>query len=444
MQVLNTWSKDHMQQQDLFNPMELSPSHRAILMHYAGAKALSVEQGELYAAEAMRMGMRQEDLKAREPVGKSRTAHSVRTRQIRWWQQDLKARGWIERVPQSRGRWRLTEPARKALTEQAPGRVMLGVSTELGIALWASAEDVYSRLDEPITLILTSPPYALARPRAYGNVKQEHYVGWLVETLTPLIRRLRPGGTLALNVSNDIFEPGSPARSIYREKLVIALCETLGLHKWDEFIWHNPSKAPGPIQWASLSQQQLNVAWEPVYIFTNDPHRCVASNRRVLQQHTEQHLRLMSRGGEDREGVFSDGAYRVRPGAYGRVTPGRIPRNLQSIPHRGSDPALEQAKKRAAREGLPVHGAPMPLALADFMVRYLSEAGDLVADPFGGWGTTGFAAEANGRRWICTEKHLEYVLGTGMRFEAAWPQMQQLDDATVRSSIAKDVNGGAA
>ena len=79
MQVLNTWSKDHMQQQDLFNPMELSPSHRAILMHYAGAKALSVEQGELYAAEAMRMGMRQEDLKAREPVGKSRTAHSVRT-----------------------------------------------------------------------------------------------------------------------------------------------------------------------------------------------------------------------------------------------------------------------------------------------------------------------------------------------------------------------------
>lgn len=148
MQVLNTWSKDHMQQQDLFNPMELSPSHRAILMHYAGAKALSVEQGELYAAEAMRMGMRQEDLKAREPVGKSRTAHSVRTRQIRWWQQDLKARGWIERVPQSRGRWRLTEPARKALTEQAPGRVMLGVSTELGIALWASAEDVYSRLDE--------------------------------------------------------------------------------------------------------------------------------------------------------------------------------------------------------------------------------------------------------------------------------------------------------
>lgn len=407
-----------MQQQNLFDPSELSPAHQAILLHYAGARALSVDQEDLYAAEARRQGVPQESLRDRTPVGKSRAAHSVRTRQIRWWQQDLKAKGWLERVPHTRGRWRLTEPARKALTPQEAGRVMLGVSTELGVALWANAEDVFDRLDQPITLILTSPPYALARPRAYGNVRQEDYVEWLVEALSPLVRRLRPGGTLALNVSNDIFEAGSPARSLYRERLVIALCETLGLHKWDEFIWHNPCKAPGPLQWASRTQQQLNVAWEPVYIFTNNPRLCVASNRRVLQQHTERHLQFMSRGGETRDSVFSDGAYRVRPGAYSRVTPGRIARNLQTIPHRGNDPVLQRARKQAAEMGLPVHGAPMPLALADFMVRYLSEEGDLVVDPFGGWGTTGFAAEKHGRRWISTEKHLEYVQGTSLRFDA--------------------------
>lgn len=99
------------------------------------------------------------------------------------------------------------------------------------------------------------------------------------------------------------FEPGSPARSTFRERLVIALCDELALFKWDEFIWHNPSKAPGPIQWASRTQQQLNVAWEPVYIFTNDPHRCVASNRRVLQTHTAKQIELIRTGAVAQEGA---------------------------------------------------------------------------------------------------------------------------------------------
>lgn len=399
----------------LFDPDELEPGHKALLSHYAGAQSLG--QDDLYCLEAKRQGRAVDDLKRKSPVGQRGSMHSVATRQIRWYQQTLKARGWLEPVPAHRGRWRLTEPARNALTPQTQGTVMVGVSTVLGVALWANAECVAGAIDQPITLVLTSPPYALAQPRAYGNVSLGHYVDWLMSMLEPFVLRLRPGGTLALNVSNDVFEPGSPARSTYRERLVIALCDGLGLHKWDEFIWHNPSKPPGPIQWASRTQQQLNTAWEPVYIFTNDPHRCVASNRRVLQAHTERHLQLMSRGGEKREASFCDGAYRIKRGAYGTLTAGRIPRNLQSIAHRGNDPTLQQAKHRAKELGLPAHGAPMPLALADFMVRYLSEPGDLVVDPFGGWGTTGFAAEANGRRWLTTEKHLEYVLGTQLRFQ---------------------------
>lgn len=79
---------------------------------------------------------------------------------------------------------------------------MLGVSTELGVALWANAEDVFERLDEPI--MLTSPPYPLATPRAYGNVPLARYVEWIVDMLEPLAKRLRQGGTMAMNISNDI------------------------------------------------------------------------------------------------------------------------------------------------------------------------------------------------------------------------------------------------
>lgn len=405
----------------LFDPEKLPMKHRLVLGHYASARQLSIDQDDLYEAEARRRGIDLSEMKARVPIGTSGTGrqplHAPHTRQVRWWQQELKAKGWLEPVPGHRGRWRLTEPARMALTPQQPGRVMLGVSTELGVALWANAEDVFGRLDEPITLVLTSPPYPLATPRAYGNVPLSRYVEWLVGMLEPLAKRLRQGGTIAINISNDIFEPGSPARSTYRERLVIALCDELALFKWDEFIWHNPSKAPGPIQWASRTQQQLNVAWEPVYIFTNDPHRCLASNRRVLQTHTAKQIELMRTGGERVGGCFSDGAYRRKEGAFGRVTEGRIPRNLQSITHHGKDPVLAQAKRMAKVQGLPVHGAPMPLDLADFLVRYLSAEGDLVVDPFGGWGTTGIAAEQTGRRWMSTEKHVEYIHGTVIRHD---------------------------
>jgi site-specific DNA-methyltransferase (cytosine-N4-specific) len=93
---------------------------------------------------------------------------------------------------------------------------------------------VFSRIDAPIVLCLTSPPYPLAKARNYGNVDAEHYVDWFCRTVEPVIKNLVPGGSLAINLSNDIFVPGLPARSLYREKLVIALCERFGLYKIDE------------------------------------------------------------------------------------------------------------------------------------------------------------------------------------------------------------------
>jgi hypothetical protein len=46
-------------------------------------------------------------------------------------------------------------------------------------------------------------------------------------------------------ISNDIFIAKSPARSLYRERLVLALHDRLGLWKMDELIWENKSKPQG-------------------------------------------------------------------------------------------------------------------------------------------------------------------------------------------------------
>lgn len=201
---------------------------------------------------------------------------------------------------------------------------------------------------------------------------------------------------------------------MYKERLMLALHEKLGLYKVDELVWVNKSKPPGPVQWASKTRVQLNVAYEPVLWLTNDPRRLRSDNRRVLQEHTERHLALIHGGGEQRDGSYSDGAYNIRAGRFGNPTAGRIPRNVLEFGHACAD---QQLYKRLAREqGLPVHGAPMPLELAKFLVGFMTEPEDLVVDPFSGSQTTPKAAELLGRRWLSTETTLEYVWGGANRF----------------------------
>ena len=109
----------------------------------------------------------------------------------------------LERV--DRGVWRLSDEARQSLTPAPSKRVLLAFSTELGCALWGNAEDVFGALGEQVTLAFTSPPYPLMKERAYGNVSQDAYVDWLLPILKPIVKCLRPGGSLVVNVGNDIF-----------------------------------------------------------------------------------------------------------------------------------------------------------------------------------------------------------------------------------------------
>jgi len=357
-----------------------------------------------------------EELSDRSPVGRSGEMHSLGRRKVRWYQQTLKKLGMIERVDGSRGTWRASAGiVREDSLTPAPSKIALvAFSTKLGVAIWGECRQVMARVDEPIHLCLTSPPYCLAQPRAYGNPAQSEYVDFICEALEPIVKNLVPGGSICLNVSNDIFIPGSPARTLYRERLVIALYERLGLFKLDELIWLNPTKAPGPIAWASKKRVQLNVAYEPVYWFTNDPDRVRSDNRRVLQPHTEAHLKLIARGGERRDASYGDGANRVRPGSFGASTPGKIPRNVITAPHRCSRQTPAREAARAA--GLPVHGAAMPYSVAELLVNFLTEPGDLVTDPFGGICTTADAAENSGRRWMTTDIHHEYLFAGAARF----------------------------
>lgn len=376
-----------------------------------------IDNDELYRRVAARAGLSREDAARVIPIGKAKAMRSPIARQIRWHQQTLKHLGLLERTAGERGVWQLTDEGRRQLRRINTGYRMLAFSTDLGIAVWGLAEEVMARLDMPVTLALTSPPYPLRRPRNYGNPAAQDYIDFICRTIEPIARNLKTGGSIALNVSNDIFQPGSPARSLYCERLVLALCERFDLHLMDRLVWQNSSKAPAPVQWASIRRMQLNVAYEPIYWFTNDPLRVCADNRRVLEPHSERQRKLIARGGEQRNASYSDGAYRLRPGDFRGETAGRIPRNILEFSHT----CREQAAQRAANRelGLPPHGAPMPYSLARFLVEFLSEPGDLVVDPYGGALTTAKAAEATGRRWVTSEAIWEYLRGAGERFRGS-------------------------
>jgi site-specific DNA-methyltransferase (cytosine-N4-specific) len=54
----------------------------------------------------------------------------------------------------------------------------------------------------------------------------------------------------------------------------------------------------------------------------------------------------------------------------------------------------------------------MPIQVAEFFIKFLTEPDDIVVDPFSGSNTTGAAAERLQRRWVAIEPQADYVLGS--------------------------------
>ena len=53
------------------------------------------------------------------------------------------------------------------------------------------------------------------------------------------------------------------------------------------------------------------------------------------------------------------------------------------------------------------------------LIKFLTEPGDLVYDPFGGSGTVGLAATGLGRRFALSDRSLAHLLGSALRFKDA-------------------------
>jgi DNA (cytosine-5)-methyltransferase 1 len=79
------------------------------------------------------------------------------------------------------------------------------------------------------------------------------------------------------------------------------------------------------------------------------------------------------------------------------------------------------------------HPCPFPTKMIERIILACSASGDTVLDPFGGSGTTAFAALKHGRRPICIEREADYVAETANRV-IDW---QAAEIARLKAELAK-------
>jgi len=98
-------------------------------------------------------------------------------------------------------------------------------TTPLGRAYTADALNVLRQLPtDSISLIVTSPPFALIRQKAYGNVTHDTYIDWFWPFAEEIHRVLRPEGSFVVEIGGA-WNSGSATRSLYQYELVIRLCK---------------------------------------------------------------------------------------------------------------------------------------------------------------------------------------------------------------------------
>lgn len=262
--------------------------------------------------------------------------------------------------------------------------------------------------DDSIDLVLTSPPYALHFKKEYGNANQEEYIEWFLPFAEEVKRIIKPSGSFVLNLGGA-WQPGSPVRSLYHFRLLLALSDHLGFDLAQEFFWFNPAKMPAPAEWVNVRRIRVKDSVEYIFWLVKDPS-AKADNRNVLQPYSEDMKRLIRRG--LKETVRPSG--HVINGTFATDQGGSIPPNLIQCGNNESNSAYI---KNCKLTGQKIHPARFPAELPRFFIEFLTDPGGVVLDPFAGSNTTGFIAESLQRRWIAVELSEQYARDSRLRFE---------------------------
>lgn len=300
--------------------------------------------------------------------------------------------------------------------------------TPMGAAYLGDSLKFVTQIEsDSIDLVLTSPPFALKRKKAYGNEDEDKYVDWFMSFAPQLHRILKPGGSFILDLGGA-YMPGFPVRSIYQFELLVRLVRETGFYLAQEFYHYNPARLPAPAEWVNVRRirvkDSVNVVW-----WLSKSQNPKADNRQVLRPYSDSMKGLLKNGYKAK----------LRPSGhdisekFNKDNGGAIPPNLLELANTDSNSSYQKMCRDA---GLKVHPARFPPGFAEFFIKFLTSEGDLVFDMFGGSNTTGYMAETLGRHWLTSELSQEYLEGSIFRFNPV--TLERFDESTKKPGGKKD------
>lgn len=227
-----------------------------------------------------------------------------------------------------------------------------------------------------VALVVTSPPYfagkayeeELEREGVPGSYLE--YLELLTEVFEECVRKLEPGGRIAVNVANL---GRKPYRSLSSDVIGI-LQDKLGLLLRGELIWQKGEGASGSCAWGSFRS---------------------AANP-VLRDITERVV-IASKGRFDRARSVKQRQAEGLPHESTLMTEDFMALTLDLWPI---------PPESARRVG---HPAPFPVELPEQLIRLYTFKDDLVLDPFMGSGSALVAAARLGRRYVGYDLDRNYV-----------------------------------
>jgi DNA modification methylase len=262
-----------------------------------------------------------------------------------------------------------------------------------------------------VKLIFTSPPYPLNRKKRYGNRQGDEYVEWIADLAPKLRDLLSDDGSIVMEIGNS-WNPGEPTMSTLALEALLSFLKAADLKLCQQFVCHNPARLPSPAQWVNV--ERIRVKDSFTHIWWMAPSAWPdANNRRVLTGYSDAMKKLLTRQSYNSGKRPSE--HKIGAKSFLNNNGGAIPSNVLSI----SNTDVDDYIRFCEMHGLVPHPARMPKALAEFFIRFLTGARNLVLDPFGGSNVTGAAAESLGRRWVAIEPSANYIFGSKSRFDGS-------------------------
>ena len=257
--------------------------------------------------------------------------------------------------------------------------------------------------DDFVDLVVTSPPYA--DTLSYGdNVKTFHpdnYPEWFLPLAHEAARFLKPTGSFILNINDKII---NGKRSIYVYELICRIERETGLSLHDRYIWTQKNGLPtgGP--------RRLDDKIE--YIF----HFCRKAKRKDGKGYKQGNELFKSNMDDVREPLseVTLNRYKTPVGANDLVTEDGvvIPQRKMVQPNpKGKVPntifSFNNASALRGQEGNK-HPTAFHPDLPKWFIKWLTDEGDVVLDPFMGSGTVARVCKEMNRQWIGFELNAAY------------------------------------